>query len=78
MSNTRAKFVVEQITKKRGYEGAQIELVPVMGGSEENKSFWEYTPNGSINLTITNPKAIEVFQLGKEYYVDFTLADAEE
>ena len=73
--STRAKFICEEIIKKHRFEGAVIKLVPVMGGSEENKSFWQYTPAGEITLNITNERAIELFKLGEEYYVDFTSAN---
>ena len=41
----------------------------------ENKAFWEATPSGSIELNINNPEAVKEYELGKEYYVDFTLAE---
>jgi hypothetical protein len=55
-----------------------VRLNPVYAGqnaSEEDKAFWDATPNGSIELTITNPAAAETFELGETYYVDFSRAD---
>jgi hypothetical protein len=52
-----------------------VSLWPVMDGSEENKAFWDATPGGQITLTITNPAAKEQFEVGQEYYVDFTPAE---
>lgn len=52
-----------------------VTLYPVMGGSEENNTFWKYTPSGQITMMITNPEAINQFEAGKEYYVDFTAAE---
>lgn len=70
----RAKFNVAEITKFGNGGGAKVILNPVMGNSEENKQFWEYTPSGKIELHITNQKAIDEFDFG-EYYVDFTKAE---
>ncbi len=59
---------------KAGIRAVQdIILTPVSGeGAEENKKFFASTPNGHIRLVTTNPEAAEQFQVGKEYYVDFT------
>jgi hypothetical protein len=40
----------------------------------ENARFTQATPWGEIRLGIDNPAAIERFESGKEYYVDFTPA----
>ena len=70
MATTRAKFTVSAITEYTG--GAKkIELMPVTSGSEENKSFWEYTPSGKIELNLSG-KSIASFTIGKSYYVDFS------
>lgn len=42
--------------------------------SDENVRFTEATPWGVIQLGINNPAALEQFEVGKEYYVDFTPA----
>jgi len=49
-------------------------MSPVTGGSEENKTFWQYTPSGSISFSCINTAAVEQFEVGKEYYVDFNPA----
>lgn len=74
----RAKFRVESITSSKWgpqQEVRTIKLVPVVGGSEENKQFYAATPGGSIDLQCLNLKAAEQFDLGKEYYIDFTPAE---
>lgn len=38
----------------------------------ENARFTEATPWGEIRLGITNPAALSQFEVGKEYYVDFS------
>lgn len=42
--------------------------------NSENKNFWESTPNASLQMYITNHAAADLFEIGKEYYLDFTPA----
>ena len=81
----RAKFRCVRVsleegwgTRKDGTSGQMpmktVRLVPVMNASEENKAFFAATPSGSIELGILNPSAAEWFEVGKEYYIDFTPA----
>jgi len=42
----------------------------------ENRHFWDATPSGEIRLGCVNREAWEKFQLGHEYYLDFTPAPA--
>lgn len=73
MSKTiRAKFNVAEITKYGNAGGTKVTLAPVYTGSEENKAFWDATPNGKIELHISNPEVD--FEMG-QYYIDFTKAD---
>jgi len=46
----------------------------VASGSAENRSFWRWTPSGSIELSTINPNVLAEMELGREYYVDFTVA----
>lgn len=71
--SVRAKFVCQ--TNNRSEGQAEITLSPVTDGSEENKSFFKYTPGGQINLSVVNDSASRQFEVGKHYYVDFTPAD---
>lgn len=73
----RAKFKVTAITQREGSPEplVSVELFPVTGGSEENKEFWKWSPSGKIELGTINPGASSQFEIGKEYYVDFTKAD---
>jgi hypothetical protein len=68
----RAKFNVAEIAKYGNGGGTKVTLMPVMGNSEENKAFWQYTPSGKIEMHISNPEA--EFEFG-EYYIDFTKAE---
>jgi hypothetical protein len=70
----RAKFIVERFTTTRHSKGAIIELRPVIQGSEENETFYDLTPSGIIELTTVNEEAAKQFEIGKEYYIDFTPA----
>lgn len=77
----RAKFVVESYeTRKtntrdpKSEELRTVTLTAVADGSEENKKFFRWTPNGQIRMGILNPEAWKHLELGKSYYVDFTEA----
>jgi hypothetical protein len=77
---TRAKFWCVKVSNtkfgQQGDVGTEVELKAVYDGSEENKQYFKWTPNGSIVLGILNPTAAAIFEPGKEYYVDFTPAVA--
>lgn len=70
----RCKFVVDSISKTR-FSHHTIEMSPVSSGSEENKNFWKWTPGGKISFNSINDEAVKQFEVGKEYYVDFTDAN---
>lgn len=71
----KAKVVVNNIEELGEPKYAeQIQMNPVYGTGEENKSYSEATPSGSISLCITNKNAWGFFVDGKKYYVDFTPA----
>lgn len=80
--NVRAKFFVSEIkffATPGSDQTAQVTLVPVFGTygdgkDEENKEWSKYTPQGEIKMTITNPAAIDAFEVGQPYFVDFTPA----
>lgn len=67
-------------TKPEPVELRTITLAPVYGNGDpdhENTKFWQASPSGSIQLGTINPDAWAAFDLGAEYYVDFTRAPAE-
>lgn len=71
MPQVRAKFVCESITNYEGSKTAKLRAV--YGTAEENADFTKYTPNGSIEINITNDAPADgVFVPGKSYFVDFT------
>ncbi len=78
----RAKFRVTSITRHEqgGCEPPEmhtVKMVPVYGNNDpnhENSKFWKWTPAGEISLGTINPDAAKAFEIGGEYYVDFTPA----
>lgn len=72
MSETvRAKF---QVTKREAGGGVTLEAVYSSDENHENKAFWEATPSGKLEMWINVPDAASFFELGEEYYLDFTKA----
>lgn len=73
-----AKFRVNSV---EAHEGATstIKMSPVVAPTAdertaenaENEKFWSATPQGRIELTITNPPAAEQFQPSDEFYCTF-------
>jgi len=84
MKKIRAKFVCLSISESFSGEGdakvkiyESVSLGAVTSGSEENKSFSEATPAASLSMSITNKDAFGAFEKNKEYYIDFTPAEAQ-
>lgn len=48
---------------------------PDASKDSENARFTKASPWGEIKMNIDNPKALEQFQVGKYYYVDFHSVD---
>lgn len=76
--SVRAKFKVHSITEREGWGEHKllrdVKLTPVVGGSEENKQFYAASPSGEIVLGCANADAAAQFEVGQEFYVDFTPA----
>lgn len=76
--NVRAKFTCN--AKIPSYIGTTVCFNAVYSNqdgtrAEENKAFSDATPSGQINIVIANDKpALEAFEVGKSYYIDFTPA----
>lgn len=75
--NTRAKFKCSSVTKSLHWDKSKGNLFaatlnPVTADNEENKKFFEATPAGQIQLSTIRD---DHFEVGKDYYVDFTLAE---
>lgn len=81
----RAKFYVgsksePKPTTRYNDDGTQeqvdaydIALFAVTATSPENKSFFSNTPGGVLNLNTVNKDAADQFEVGKEYYLDFSV-----
>lgn len=74
-TTTRCKFRCYAVTQHDGGNRSVV-LHPVYSSdpNSENKAFWEASPNGKLELTITNPAAADVFEPGAEYYLDISKA----
>ena len=81
--NVRAKFFCTSVTKQMGgkysadgkYEQGVVydyKFQAVTGSTDENKSFFASTPSGQISLSAVRD---DLFEIGKEYYLDFSLAE---
>lgn len=68
----RAKFKCTQ--KVINEEGGSINLEVVTSGCPENDEFFKWTPAGSLHMGTINREALDQFEVGGEYYVDFTAA----
>jgi len=66
----RAKFKVERLVLNP--DGGEVTMNVVTMGSQENEKFFRWTPFGSIQMGTINKEAIKEFEVGKEFYVDFT------
>lgn len=76
----RAKFRCQSVqhilTNSPGEAAAVLVFAPVFdNGDGTNKQWSKYTPNGKLEMTVTNPDAIAKFELGKSYFLDFSPAD---
>ncbi len=76
MSSIRCKFVCTSVTKSKGWGDHEFlyaaRFEAVQGGSDENKSFFAATPCGSVEVSTV---ASDKFEVGKEYFLDFTPAE---
>ncbi len=52
----------------------EVQFQAVMG--DENKEWSKWTPSGQVTMTINNPAALAQFEVGKDYFLDFTPADS--
>jgi hypothetical protein len=74
MRKLLAKFKVGSVVNY-GNNNVEANLSAVTGDSPENKTFSIYTPNASVKMHITNPEALDFFEPGQEYVVEFKKAE---
>lgn len=74
--SVKAKFKCSGVSVDEQNEGNKfVTLEAVTDGSEENKSFAKYTPNGSVQINISRETpAYDYFEGGKQYYLTFESA----
>lgn len=71
----RAKFQCYDITDVPNGE-KQYHFCAVAAGSEENKSFAQFTPIATLFMTVSEgTRAHELFEINKEFYIDFSRAE---
>lgn len=71
----RAKFsCVSILEQPHDPELVNIQLSAVASAdpNSENARYWKATPSGTITLGVVNRSAVSAFEVGAEYYVDFT------
>jgi len=73
MEKVRAKFQCTDVGDQPDLQQKLVDFAVVTDGSEENKSFANVTPCGGafLNISYETP-ASNFFEVGKEYYLDFT------
>lgn len=74
---TRCKFICVSKREYKDWPASkpnlyEYEFSVVTSGSDENKTFFAYTPNGSLKVSTVKDGTFEV---GKEYYMDLFLAE---
>lgn len=78
-ATTRCKFLCQSVTKQKKWTQAgepiqfvyEAKFTAVYGDSPENKAFFDATPTGEIRIGVYKQ---DVFEPGKEYYIDITEA----
>jgi hypothetical protein len=72
----RAKFVVNSIERSRYANSDTIRMLAIYDDSTaENRRFSKATPSGKLEMIISVPEALSEFELGREFYLDFTPVD---
>jgi hypothetical protein len=71
----RCKFKVYEKGERASWNKEEpnpcfVKMSPVQG-----EPFGKYTPSGNIEMTIINDEAAKQFDVGKEYFIDITLAE---
>lgn len=76
-NTTRCKFRCTEVTKQEHWDKSKSDFLyrakftAVHDGSDENKSFFDATPSGLLEIAVYKQ---DVFVPGKEYYLDLSLA----
>ena len=70
----RAKFVLSEETRVNWNSDARKLVFSAQydQNTPEDQRYSKATPTGRLEMQVDNPAALEQFQLGKAYYIDFT------
>ena len=68
--NTTPRYKDEDDTEQYP-KTESIKLTAVVGADGDNEDWAKYTPSGSVELTVDNPRAQGFFKPGAEYFVYF-------
>ena len=72
----RAKFKLIGVEFTQAWiKGQTIDARNLKFCPSKDDVFGEFTPSAQLQMTIVPKEAWEQFELGKEYYVDFTKVD---
>mgnify|MGYP000571989624 CR=1 FL=1 len=75
----RAKLKIDHIDQYEGGENLTFSAVCAdefgQDGEDENNTYARYTPAADLKITIQNPNLFGTFEVGQEFYVDFTPAN---
>lgn len=72
----RAKMCLTSVRNYVGWAAKSLEFSCEYDQSiPEDQRFAKATPNGQLTILVDNPAALEKFELGKSYYLDFTPVD---
>ena len=82
MTTMRAKMIVRYV-EKHGDPVSCVSLTfAAVGksdgypadGSDENNTFARWTPSADLQMSVANPALFDAFEVGQQFYVDFTEA----
>jgi hypothetical protein len=79
MNSTRCKFECTDIkdTSSPGLPSASVTLqARYCPEVPDDVRFSKYTPWGEMKVGISNPDAIPMFEVGKQYHIDISLVQA--
>jgi hypothetical protein len=74
MATVRAKFRCNSITGHAGMSAKTVKFAAVYDSSiPEDRRYATATPTGELTMLVDNPAVS--FELGRQYYLDFTPAE---
>lgn len=75
----RGRFTLQKIEQFPAYGEDEchcnVEFTAVTAGRADCETWSKATPSGRLEMTITNPQAMEHLKVGKDYFLDIEPAD---